>query len=601
MLAAVALAQGPRTVTIRGHIHPLAQRRFDRGSVAGLFQVNRVTIMFKTTAQQQADLNSLLEEQQDPSSPLYHKWLTPEEFGERFGLNRSEFDNAVEWLQDRGFTIDERAPGRNWIAFTGTARQLAESFNVRIHEYAVNGETHYATATEPSVPAAFGNAVLGFRGLHNFRARPRMLKSRFTSNITGYHYIVPDDFATIYDLHAIYNSGITGAGQKIVVVGQSDIQLQDIRAFRNAAGLPANDPQVIVAAGSRDPGIVTGDVDESSLDLEWAGAVARNAGIVFVTSTDVINMSLPYAVGQNIAPVITISYGDCEANWLPTERDSLIALTQQANAQGITIVAASGDGGAADCDSDFPGRLTARLGLSVDLPGAVPYVTAVGGTTLNEVGNVWTPGHTFGTFFGKGPAVYWTTGNNSSGGSALSYIPEVAWNDSLGVGELSSTGGGHSIYFSKPAWQAGSGVPNDNARDVPDISFSASAENDGYLTCSLGSCVNGFRASDNTLSVVGGTSVGAPTFGGIVVLINQMTNSRQGNVNPTLYRIANTSIGAFHDIVQGGNQVPCRAGTPDCPASGFLGYTAGPGYDLATGLGSIDVVKLLGLWSQSQP
>src|SRR5207248_11208012 len=169
----------------------------------------------------------------------------------------------------------------------------------------------------------------------------------------------------------------------------------------------------------------------------------------------------------------------------------------------------------------------------------------------------------------------------------LSYIPEISWNDSLLQGELSSSGGGRSTLFPKPSWQVANGVPNDNARDVPDISFSASAYNDGYLACSLGSCVNGYRDTNNSLFSVGGTSIGAPTFAGVVALINQMTNSRQGNVNPTIYRLAAAVPAAFHDITQGGNQMRCRALTPDCPASGFLGYTAGPGYDLATGLGSI--------------
>jgi subtilase family serine protease len=226
----------------------------------------------------------------------------------------------------------------------------------------------------------------------------------------------------------------------------------------------------------------------------------------------------------------------------------------------------------------------------------------MGGTEFNEDGSVWSTAQTFGTFFGKGPApVYWSSTNNASNGSALSYIPEIAWNDSLFDGFPSSTGGGKSSLFPKPAWQVATGVPNDNGRDVPDISFSASVDFVPYLTCVNGSCVNGYRNVDSSLNAVGGTSVGAPGFAGVVAMINQMTNSRQGNVNPTLYKLAGTTRTAFHDITQGGNQIQCGTGSANCPVSGFMGYTAVPGYDQATGLGSIDVQKLLQAWPKNGP
>jgi subtilase family serine protease len=601
LLIAGAFRPAPVSVPVRGHLHRLAQPRFDRGQVADLFQLNHVTIMFKPTAEQQAELNTLLQELQDPSSPNYHQWITPEEFGDRFGLNSAAFDKMKAWLQDKGFTIDETPTSRNWIAFTGNAGQMRDAFKMRIHEYLVNGESHFAAANEPSVPGEFANAVLGFRSIHNFRAKSRMLKGKFTSSLTGYHFLVPDDWATIYDAKPLYSSGITGAGQKIAVLGQTDIELQDIRAFRSNSGLPASDPQVILVPGSPDPGLVSGDQDEASLDIEWSGAVARGATIVYVNSNDVVGMSLPYAVSQNLAPVISLSYGDCEPNWTAADQASLTAIAQQANAQGITISVASSDAGAADCDGDVSGRFYARDGLAVDLPAALPYVTALGGTEFNEPGSQWTPDQGFGNVFGKGSTTYWSNSNNGSNGSALSYIPEVAWNDTFLDGALSSTGGGQSILFQKPAWQAAPGVPNDGARDVPDVSFSASVDIDPYLICSTLSCVNGFRASDDTLNAIGGTSVGAPAFAGIVALINQMTNSRQGNVNPTLYKIANNTRVVFHDILQSGNQAPCISGTPDCTASGFLGYASGTGYDLATGLGTIDVSRLLQAWTQNQP
>ncbi len=590
------------TSRLLGTLHRLAQPQYDQGEVGSLFTVGRVTMIFKSTAAQQADLDKLLREQQDPSSQNYHKWLTPEEFADRFGLSSTDMDKVTSWLQAQGLTVDETARSRRWITFTGFAQQIETAFYTQIHNYVINGESYYANATEPSVPEALGDVVLGFRSLNNFRLKPR-LKSRrvqFTSSVTGHHYLAPDDFAAIYDIKSLYDSGVDGTGQKLAVMGQSDIQVSDIRAFRNASGLSPNDPQIILVPGSSDPGIVTGDVDEADLDLEWAGAIARNATLIYVNSANGVPDSLQYAIDQNLAPVVSTSYGDCESNFTQSDINALVALTQQANAQGITVVGPAGDAGAADCDGDFAGRRVARLGLAVDIPASLPYVTGVGGTTLNDLGTTWnSAGQSFSVFFGKGGQGYWDSNNNSSNSSALSYVPETAWNDTLVDGVLDTSGGGRSIYFSKPSWQIGNGVPNDGRRDVPDVSLAASASHDGYLSCSQGSCINGFRGSDNSLNIVGGTSLDAPAFAGIVALINQKTNSIQGNANPALYRLAATVPGIFHDVTDGGNQVPCRAGTQDCPSTGFMGYTAGNGYDLATGLGSVDVSRLVNAWVSS--
>jgi subtilase family serine protease len=293
-----------------------------------------------------------------------------------------------------------------------------------------------------------------------------------------------------------------------------------------------------------------------------------------------------YSISQNIAPVVAVTYGDCEANFTISERNMLVAATQQANAQGMTIVAAAGDSGAADCDGDFPNRQFAALGLAVDMPASLPNVTGVGGTTFFDV-----------------PAnKYWRTSNTAANGSALSYIPEVPWNDTLVFAETSliGGGGGRSDFFVKPSWQQGPGVPADGVRDVPDVALSAS-EHVGYLICSAGSCVNGFRAGDTTLFAVNGTSVGSPIFAGLVALVNQKMSARQGNLNPGLYTLATGAPGTFHDVLSGNNSMPCRPGSPDCPGNGLLGYSAGRGYDLATGLGSVNASRLVNGWPSVQP
>lgn len=560
----------------------MAQPNYDRGKVGPLFRVERITMTFKPTDAQQAELDSLLKQQQDPASSNYHKWLTPEEFADRFGVTTNDLTSVVDWLHTQGFTVDEIARNRRSVTFTGLASQVEASFRTSIHEYLVNGETFYANVNDPFVPEALSNVVMGFRSLNNFRLKARARKSRvdtvnprFTSNISGHHFLAPADFATIYNLNGLYASGLDGSGQKIAIMGQTNINLSDIRAFRSASGLAPNDPEVVLVPGSSDPGINNDDLAEANLDLEWAGAVARNAHLIYVNSNDGVFDSLQYTIDQNLAPVISISYGACEKNFAPQDINMLMALGQQATAQGITILAASGDSGAADCDYNVR---TASRGLAVDIPASLPYVTGMGGSQFSNADGSW------------------SATNNDMNGSALSYIPETTWNDGANSNVLSAGGGGRSIYFLKPEWQSAPGVPNDQMRDVPDISLTSSAQQNGYLVCSLGSCVTGFRAADGTLDVAGGTSAAAPTFAGIVAILNQATNSRQGNINPALYRLASIVPGVFHDITSGGNQVPCRLGTTDCLNGGTIGYSAAAGYDQATGLGSVDASALIASW-----
>ena len=599
------IGNGDARVTVRGNVHPMARPQFDRGKVDPALLLQRVTMMFQPTPAQQADLDALLAQQQNPSSPNFHKWITPEDFADRFGLSQSDMDQAVSWLQAQGFVVVETARSRNWVAFNGTAAQVERALRTEIHSYVAGGKMFYANSAEPSVPGGLAGVVSGFRSLNNFPVKPRLLKSgtasstasiqaspNYTSSITGNHFLVPDDFATIYDLKPLYSStpAIDGSGQKIAIVGQSNIVPADIATFRSLSGLPANVPQVMLVPGSSDPGVVDGDVQESSLDIEWSGAVAKNATIIFVYSGNGAFDALQYAITQNLAPIISVSYGTCEQTVPSAAIQQLAAMAQQANSQGITIVAAVGDGGATDCDADL-GNYPAQLGLNVDLPGSLPYVTGVGGTEFNE-----------------GNGVFWNTTNNANNGSVLSYIPEKAWNSSSQANGFSAAGGGASSIFGKPSWQTGTGVPADGFRDVPDISMNASSSHDSYLTCSqvsgsspmVSGCGNGFRISptNDNLQAFGGTSFGGPTFAGMLALINQKTGSSgQGNVNYILYPLAAIAPTAFHDTTTGDIDSLCLQGTQDCPNGGNIGFSAGLGYDQATGLGTIDATNLVNSWS----
>src|SRR5271165_750906 len=582
---------------LRGSIHPHARAEFDRGVVDGSLPLEGMKLVFQLTPAQRSSLDTLLRQQLDPSSPNYHRWLTPEQYGERFGVSASDMSRAAGWLRQQGFTAIIPARSRTWIAFNGSAAQVESAFQTPIHQYLVNGKMHYANAAEPSLPSAFRGVVMAISALNDFRPRPHSVKSvhpHYTSSISGKHFLAPDDFATIYDIQGLYGSGINGSGEAIAVMGQADLSKDsnhnnqyDVQTFRIASNLAPADLQVILVPGQSDPGSNTGDQDEANLDLEWSGAVARNASLIYVNSKNALFTSLPYAVDQNLAPVLSISYGLCEAQFSSGDIATLTATAQQANAQGQTIVASSGDSGPADCDySTDPNNpvTSATHGYAVDVPASLPYVTGMGGTEFSE-GD------------GTGATQYWNGTNNSNNGSAISYIPEMVWNDTVTDGSLAASGGGISTLFAKPSWQTGAGVPADGQRDVPDLALSSSADHDGYLICSRSSCVTGYRKSDQTLTVIGGTSTAAPTFAGIVALLVQQTNQPQGNVNPILYELAASSPNAFHDITTGDNMVPCTQGTKDCPVSGMIGFSAGPGYDLTTGLGSIDVGALAAAWS----
>jgi uncharacterized protein (TIGR03437 family) len=559
-------------VALPGHVSPRIQAGVDQGPVETSMALPYVTIVLKPSAGQKADLTQLLAEQQDPSSPNYHGWLTPEQYADRFGVSQSDMDKMVAWLGQSGLTVKSVARARNAIAVGGAASQVESAFGVEIHRYQVGGEPHYANAGEPTIPAALQGVVLGVHGLDDFRLKPRLRPSaRPHDTINGAHYIGPTDFATIYDITPLYNAGINGKGQKMVVVGQTDIQLSDIEEYRSYYSLPANDPTVLLVPGSQDPGLSQGDLAEADLDLELAGSVAQGADILFVNSTDVLD-SLQYAIDDNLAPVISISYGDCELQTAPSQAQIFETWATQANAQGQTIFAASGDAGAADCFLPTDHSTTdGNTSLSVDTPGSVPEVTGVGGTEFDE-----------------GSASYWNSTNSTGLGSARSYIPEKAWNDSTVEGQPAASGGGVSMYFSKPSWQTGTGVPAGSFRFVPDVSVTASPNHDGYQIYTGGS-----------FQVYGGTSVGPPQFAGIAVLLGQylVANGYQaspglGNINPSLYALAPVG-GVFHDITVGNNiVVPCAS---QCTLAA-IGYNTSVGFDEVTGVGTPDVYNLVTAW-----
>jgi subtilase family serine protease len=645
-----AAVSSSRMAAIPGSVSPRALQATDLGPLPGETVLSGMSLRFTPSAAQQAAIDQLLADQQDPASPRYHQWLTPQQYAAQFGLSSSDLAKVTAWLAGQGFTVAGVANGGTFVTFSGSVAQVQTAFATSIHRLSLNGETHFANVTGVSVPSAFAGVVGAVAGLHDFRLKPRVhtsiVKPQFTSSVSGSHYLVPGDIYTIYDMNSLLTN-YTGAGigtgtnchsvgtpqptcGDIAVTGQVDISLADVIAFRAAAGLNANSPTTTVVPSAVylgcDPGTpssynracvgsnppTSGDLEESSIDVEWSGAMAPYATVLFVTSQDVF-LSMQYAVDANVAPIVTTSYGLCEAAWGITDLSSYNQVFQQANLQGQTVLVAAGDSGATDCEAKT--AASASEGLAVDYPASSPNVTAMGGTQFNGDAEATGSGTTWGA------TQYWKgTSGSDVISSALSYIPEAVWNNA-GSGYFGGGGGGASAFFTKPLWQMETGasgmttlVPADGARDVPDLALNAAVFHDSYLYCvgvaSGASCGNGFRISstNNGLEAAGGTSLDSQIFGGMLALIEQKIGSRIGNANPTLYALGNkvayyntTGSSVFHDVTAGSNAMQCTAGSIDCPNGGFIGYSAGTGYDLATGWGSVDLSNLANDWNLVTP
>ena len=668
----VEAVQSDKVLTLRGNVHPMARPVNDRGLLPDQRPITKMRVLLQRSGAQETALQQLLAQQLDPASPKFHTWLTPQEFGQQFGPADSDVQAVKDWLTSQGFTGLKVNNGKTLIEFNGTAGQVRNAFHSEVHRLSVNGEEHFANMQEPQIPAALAAVVSGVVGLHNFHPKPMLRRlGKFQRNastgevtplftftdVNGTFYGVgPTDFATIYNVP----SAFTGIGQSIAIVGQSNINVQDVKDYRTIFGLTQNFDATHIILNGPDPGLVSGDEGESDLDVELSGAVAPDANIIFVTTqtTDSdgepgVDASATYIVDNNLAPVISESYGSCESSLGSSGNAFYNALWQQAAAQGITVVVSAGDSGPAGCDdqtaeSQIPADGTSHLAVSGI--ASTPYNVAMGGTDFDQDSSTLLK--------------FWNSGNSGDGKqtSAKGYIPETTWNDSCanadtGVAACSSdspstaktpvcpvcivagSGGASSVYTkAQVPWQAGFG---DTARDLPDVSlFASDGQNKSfYILCQSDADITGDTGCNLTkfsttspfhdFQAVGGTSAAAPAFAAIIALVNQKTGQRQGNANPTLYSMGhsetfsscNSSSGTsgsssnttcvFNDITKGNISLPCAGSAVNCSKTtagglgvltttnggGTLAYNTTMGYDLATGLGSVNVANLINKWS----
>ena len=680
-------------ITLSGNTHPFARPEFDQGTLSDATPVRSMVLILQRSQEQESALQQLIDSQQDKTSSTYHQWLTPETFGTTFGPTDRDLSAVTTWLSSRGFTGIRVNPARTFIQFDGTAGSVHTAFRTSMHRYAVNGEQHFANASDPAIPSALAPVVVGIASLNNFPRQaasrkagnfrhdattnrvtrlPNQIQSQpqpdFTINVgTAPAYgLTPYDFAAIYNLLPLWNfsTPIDGTGQTIAIVGQSDINPADFINFRKLFGLPVGNTAtptgtqyLNIIYNGPNPG-VTSDEGEADIDTQWSGAVAKGATIDYVVSqgtevTQGTDLSALYIVDNNLAPVMSYSYGQCEL-FLGTSGNVFYkTLWQQAAAQGITVLLANGDSGSAGCD--IAGVTGASDGLAVSGLASTPYNIAVGGTDF---------------YMPNGGTAYWNSTNNpTTQASAKGYIPEVPWNEtctnsvlpifstytgeapeqvcnnpvapSQGLINIIGGGGGPSSCiqsngssasscrggYPKPVWQTGTGVPGDSARDTPDVSLFAGAGFFGafYVVCQQSSDADGkpcnITAPTYDFVGYGGTSVAAPAFAGILSLVNQKTGSRLGNANYVLYNLAaqqsrsGTACNAagapaagcvFNDLTTSTIAMPCIKGSSNCTTTtpsdryGILsGYPATAGYDLATGLGSVNAANLVNSWSNA--
>ena len=466
-------------VTLKGNTHPAANARNDLGPVSPDLPMTDLILVLSRSPEQQAAFEKFVAAQYDPASPDFHQWLTPEQVGENFGPSQTDIATISNWLTGHGFAVAEVTKDRMSIRFNGTASQVENAFHTEIHNLSVRGVPHIGNMSDPQIPAALGPVVVGVKALHNFFPRPLHRtgsvvqrdaasgKWKRTANASGtarsarpqfestdeygdlIEDVAPYDFAAIYNVLPLWNAStpIDGTGQTIAIAGTSDINPSDVAAFRSDFGLPtnlpANTPQQIKGANGHDPGICLSttsitlygctidDLIENSLDVEWSGSIAKNAQIILVTSAaqsisdDPIYDSANYVVEHQTAPVLNVSYGECELGEGTAGNVGYYNLWSTAASEGIAVFVAAGDSGSASCDDGMDEFVpyASEYGLTVSGLASTPWNTAVGGTDL-----YWCP---IADSSCTSPAAqYWNTTNNATtGASAKGYVPEVPWND----------------------------------------------------------------------------------------------------------------------------------------------------------------------------
>jgi uncharacterized repeat protein (TIGR01451 family) len=656
-----------------GNVRPEANAANDLGAVADTLPLRHLQLLLKRPAERESALRTYLGGLHDRASANFHRWLTAPELGRRYGLAAQDLATITAWLTRQGFTVNTIYPSTLTIDFSGTAGTVRSAFHTEIHRLNVRGARHLANMSDPLIPAALAPAVVGIVSLHDFRPHPMYrMRTQYTVSSTS-HLLVPADVATIYNFNPLFQAGYTGQNQTVVVIEDTDVySTGDVSTFRQSFGLPAQTLSQVNPApptgpnNCNDPGTITSGnrAFEATLDAEWAGAAAPGATIELASCVDTETtfgglIALQNLLAGSTPPaIVSISYGECEADNGAAANAAYATTYQQAVAAGVSVFVSAGDEGAASCDA---GAMEATHGIGVSGFASTAYNVAVGGTDFADT-------------YLRTTSSYWSSTNSSTFGSALSYIPEIPWNDSCASSLIASYAGFETTYGSagycnsgnlltttagsggpsgcatgspsisgivsgscagapKPSWQTGvAGIPHDGVRDLPDVSLFAANGIWGhyYVVCfsDIASGGASCAGAPSTWSGGGGTSFGAPILAGLQALVNQRNGGRQGNPNPEYYALAasqaasglacNSTSGnatssgcVFYDVTLGDMDLVCTGsyscytpsgnnGVLSTSTSSFLSaYGASAGWDFATGLGSINASNLVQAWSDA--
>jgi subtilase family serine protease len=656
LLSKPQITQAPSNsdrITLSGNTSPFATADNDKGRVADTTQMDHMLLQLKRPADREQALQALMQQQVTKGSANYHQWLTNAQLGTQYGPSQMDIDAITSWLSAQGFTVNRVYGNGMTIDFSGTAGQVRQAFATEIHHLNVNGESHMGNMSDPQIPAAFAGAVEGVVSLNDFRPHvnyKQHVDYTFTDSGSTYQAVTPGDLAKIYNLTSVFNAGVTGTGETIALIEDTNVySTSDISTFRSTFGLPAANFTQVHPESCTNPGDVTGNDGEAELDVEYAGAAAPGAALQLVSCKDTSTTFGGLIAMQDLleagnAPTIwSVSYGECEALNGATQNAAFSSTYESAAAEGISVFVSSGDEGAASCDAD---KSNATHGIGVSGFASTPYNVAVGGTDFGD------------TYAGTNSS-YWSSTNSSTYESALSYIPEIPWNDSCASALISSKSGYSTPYgstgfcnsstgkadylttasgsggpsgcatgkattsgvvsgtckgWAKPTWQSGLvGNPSDGVRDIPDVSLFAANGVWGhyYVYCYTNTSGGGAACTGapSGWAGAGGTSFASPIMAGIQALVDQHNSFTAGAGNPVsvYYSMAKTEYGSsgsstcnssngsgvgssciFYDITQGDMDVNCT-GTHNCyKPSGTYGVlsTSNSAYDPAYGTGT---------------
>lgn len=676
-----------RMVRTRGAVSGQVATAQDLGARDPSAQMENIQLVLQRPQERQAAFDAQVEALHQRGNPSYHQWLTPETVGAEFGPAASDLATLTDYLQAEGFAVNGVGKSGMYVDFTGTVAQVQQSFHTEIHNVRLaNGEEHYSAVIDAELPEALAPLVAGFVSLsdissvhpHHRNAVPPVgsaVQSRAAGpvplyDVTAYNYyaVGPQDFYTIYNENPLLTATtpINGTGVTIALLEESAITTTDVAYFRNFFGVSPGTPVSMVTymgpsghqctAPSRLKS--NGEEGEAILDIEWAGSVAPGANLVFAQcrssgSTNGIFLSAEEVIDNNAADIMSLSYGEYEGQD-PTQDTLAADLWEQAASQGQTVVVSAGDTGPATEDGNL-GAKYAQYGITVSSFSSTAWNVSAGGTDFQDLYNQDEGDGAYGI------TTFWSTTNTSKNGSALSYIPEMTWNDSCASSiynaltegmsadgaKLCSTlssganmvagGGGPSILHTRPSWQTGTvyGLPTTAAypnRLQPDVSFFAA---NGFWSHVLPL----YESDNGGFSYAGGTSFVAPQLAGMFALVMQKTGERLGQPNYVLYNMAGQEYGTssftgsgcngsgasgvntttslpnsnciFYDIQTGNISVDCVAPIDCYVLSGTYGilstsssvespaFPTNAGWDQATGIGSVNITNLASNWQNA--